>query len=123
LGAVDFSQPVPSADTPQIACILDAADLVPAGPVARGQTLAIFGTELGPATGLSATDDYTTVLGGVSVLSGAETAPLLYVSATQINFAVPNIPSNQSSAAIQVMVNNVSASVVQLHWASIRASS
>ena len=48
LGSVDFSQPAPPAGSPQIACVLDAADLAPAGPVARHQILSIFGYRTGP---------------------------------------------------------------------------
>lgn len=55
LGAVDFSQPAPPAGTPQIACIVDAADLALAGPVAPYQLLTIFGSNLGPAKPVSLT--------------------------------------------------------------------
>jgi uncharacterized protein (TIGR03437 family) len=109
LGAVDFSQPQPPAGTPQIACIVDAADLAAAGPVARYQLLTIFGTGLGPATGVSATDNSTTTLAGVSVGFGSDSAPLLYASSTQINFAVPLVPYNQSSTLMRLTVNGVTA--------------
>jgi uncharacterized protein (TIGR03437 family) len=113
LGAVDFSQPQPPAGTPQIGCIVDAADLAPAGPAVRYQLLTIFGTGLGPATGVSATDNSTPLLAGVNIVfnSGASSiaAPLLYASSTQINFAVPLVPISASSAAMQLTVNGVAA--------------
>jgi uncharacterized protein (TIGR03437 family) len=113
LGGVDFSQPQPPAGTPQIACIVDAADLAPAGPAVRYQLLTIFGTGLGPAAGVSATDNSTPLLAGVNIVfnSGASSiaAPLLYASSTQINFAVPLVPISASSAAIQLTVNGVAA--------------
>jgi uncharacterized protein (TIGR03437 family) len=108
LGAVDFSRPQPAAGTPQIGCVLDAADASPAGPVARYQLLTIFGTGLGPAVGVSATDNSTTNLAGVSITSGTVPAILLYVSSTQINLAVPNYLFNQTTAAMQVTVNGLS---------------
>jgi uncharacterized protein (TIGR03437 family) len=114
LGAVDFSQPQPPAGTPQIGCIVDAADLAAAGPVARYQLLTIFGTGLGPATGVSATDNSTTTLAGVSVGFGSDSAPLLYASSTQINFAVPLVPYNQSSTVMRLTVNGVTAPLRQL---------
>jgi uncharacterized protein (TIGR03437 family) len=100
LGGVDFSQPAPPAGTPQIACIVDSADLAPAGVAAPYQLLTIFGTNLGPTTGVSA-DELTNSLGGVTVsFAGAGTfnAPMLYASSTQINFAVPLFDYYQQSA-------------------------
>lgn len=96
LGAVDFSQPQPPAETPQIFCILDSADLSPVGSVVRSQLLTIFGTGLGPAAGESAPDNSTTSLAGVRISFGSLSAPLLYVSSTQINFAVPLVEFWQS---------------------------
>jgi len=109
LGGVDFSQPAPAADSPQIGCVVDGADLAPVGPVAVNQVLTIFGTGLGPATGVNATDYSTTTLGGVSVTMGSVPAPLLYVSATQLNFAVPQVPLQQSSATLQVTASGANA--------------
>ena len=91
LGAVDFSQSQPPAGTPQVGCIVDAANLEPAGPIVPYQLLTIFGTGLGPATPVSAPNNSTTTLGGVSVTFGSLSAPLLYVSSNQINVAVPLI--------------------------------
>ncbi len=111
LGAVDFSQPQPPAGTPQIGCIVDAADLALAGPVATKQLLTIFGTGLGPVTPAGASNNTTTTLGGVSVNFGSTPAPLLYVSSTQINFAVP---AGSSPANMHVTVNGVSSPPRQL---------
>lgn len=108
LGAVDFSQPQPSAGAPQIGCIVDAADLAPAGPAAPYQLLTIFGAGLGPTKGVSATDNTTGVLAGVDVSFGSTPAPLLYVSSTQINFAVPADVSFYGVTGMQVTVNGVS---------------
>jgi uncharacterized protein (TIGR03437 family) len=113
LGAVDFSQPAPPAGTPQIACVLDAADMAPAGPVARYQILSIFGTGLGPAKGVSATDYSTDTLGGVNITVGTLPAPLLYASSAQINFAVPLV-LEQSSGDLAVLVNGATAPLRQL---------
>jgi uncharacterized protein (TIGR03437 family) len=105
LGAVDFSQPQPPAGTPQIACMVDSADLAAMGPVARTQLVTIFGTGLGPATGVSATDNSTATLGGVSINFGGLPTPLLYVSSTQSNFAVPLVEFERTS--LQVTVNGL----------------
>jgi uncharacterized protein (TIGR03437 family) len=107
LGAVDFSQPAPPAGTPQIGCIVNAANLAPVGSATRYQLLTIFGTGLGPATGVSATNNSTFSLAGVSVNFGAFSAPILYASSNQINLAVPLITYNGSSSLVQVMANGM----------------
>jgi uncharacterized protein (TIGR03437 family) len=92
LGDVDFSTSQPPAGTPQIGCIVDAANLAPAGPVAPYQLLTIFGSGLG----------------GASISFGGLAAPLLYVSSNQINFAVPLVPEGPSGSTMQLTVNSVS---------------
>ena len=109
LGAVDFSAAQPPAGTPQIGCVLDAASLQPASPIVPNQLLTIFGTGLGPAQAATAANDSTTTLGGVQVNFGSLAAPLLYVSPTQINLAVPLVSEDPSSLpAMKVTVNGVS---------------
>jgi uncharacterized protein (TIGR03437 family) len=72
-----------------IDCIMDAANEARVGAVSPNQLLTIFGTGLGPAIGVSATDYSTTSFDGVTVTFAGEPAPLLYVSTSQINVAVP----------------------------------
>jgi uncharacterized protein (TIGR03437 family) len=54
--------------------------------------LSIFGTNLGPATGVAAPDGTDTSIAGVSITFNGTPAQLLYVSASQINVAVPAPP-------------------------------
>jgi uncharacterized protein (TIGR03437 family) len=113
LGAVNFSQPQPPAGTPQIGCIVDAADFAPAGPVVLEQILTLYGTGLGPATANSVPVGVS--FGAGSPGSGAPvSAPLLYVSPTQINFAVPVVPYGQPSSVMQLTVNGVSSAPLEL---------
>ena len=114
LGAVDFARAQPAAGTPQIGCITDSASDAQAGPAARYELLTIFGSGLGPPMGVAAADDSTTSLAGVRVTFGSTPAPLLYVSATQINVAVPLVGFDQSWAAMQVSVNGASAAPVAI---------
>jgi uncharacterized protein (TIGR03437 family) len=107
LGEVDFSQPQPPAGTPQIGCIVDSASLAPDGLGVPYQLLTILGTGLGPTVGASAADSSTTTLDGVNISFGSASAPLLYVSSNQINFAVPLV--SQSPATMQLSVNGLSA--------------
>ena len=112
LSAVDFS--TGAAAGPSIACALDAGNLSHAGPIAAFQLLSIFGSNLGPVTGVSAPDGSDTSLGGVSVTFNGIPAQLLYASASQINVAVPPAPiplaggSLQSTAAMRVTYNGAS---------------
>lgn len=111
LGAVDFSQPAPPVGTPQIGCIVDSASSVPVGLAARSQLLTIYGTSLGPVGGMDASANPPSSLGGTTVsFTGAGTfnAPLLYASATQINFAVPLLGGDQSEGAFTVNFNGQS---------------
>ena len=104
---MDFSQPQPPAGTPQIGCIVDSASLAPDGLGVPYQLLTIFGTGLGPTVGASAADNSTTTLDGVNISVGSVSAPFLYVSSTQINFAVPLVI--ESPASMQLTVNGLSA--------------
>jgi uncharacterized protein (TIGR03437 family) len=95
-----------------------------AGPVARNQLLTIFGSGLGPATAVSASDSSTTKLGGVSVSFTPITsslfpppqlaAPLLYASSTQINLAVPMLDFSPGFTAMQLTLDGVSSPPMQL---------
>jgi uncharacterized protein (TIGR03437 family) len=82
------------------ACVLNGASFAagnttsfPLGTVAPGEIVSVFGSAIGPATpqGLQFTSAgaVSTSLAGVSVSFDGIPAPLLYVSATQINAVVP----------------------------------
>jgi uncharacterized protein (TIGR03437 family) len=81
-------------------CVLNGASFAagnatsfPLGTVAPGEIVSIFGSAIGPATpqGLQLTSagSVSTSLAGVTVSFDGIPAPLLYVSATQINAVVP----------------------------------
>lgn len=75
---------------PAIGCVLDAGNLTHVGAVTGFQLISILGANLGPATGVAAPDGTDPSIAGVSVTFGGNNpAQLLYVSATQINLAVP----------------------------------
>jgi uncharacterized protein (TIGR03437 family) len=79
--------PVPTAT----AIVNSASDLP--GALSPGEIITIFGTNLGPTMAAFAAfgtnGDVTTKLADVQVMFGDIPAPLLYVSATQINAVVP----------------------------------
>ena len=112
LAATDFSGG--PATGPQIACVLDSGNLTHVGGVTGFQLISIFGANLGPAVGVAAPDGMDTSIAGVSAtFDGDNPAQLLYVSATQINLAVPlPLPSKEAApwptqTTMQLNVNGV----------------
>ncbi len=104
--AFDPSLPSPPV---QLSCAVDPATMALVGPLAPGQLLSLFGTDMGPAlplTGLNSNARTVPVsLGGVNVSFDGTPAPLLYVSANQINLQVPFEIMNSSSTLMQVQFN------------------
>jgi uncharacterized protein (TIGR03437 family) len=86
------------AQTPTVAALVQAATYSPPGipnsAIPEGGFFAIFGSNLGPAAGVSNSGAFQTTLSGVSlsVTSGGQTvSPLLYfVSAGQVNAVLPS---------------------------------
>jgi uncharacterized protein (TIGR03437 family) len=112
LAATDFSGG--PATGPVIACVLDSGNLTHVGAVTGFQLITILGANLGPAVGVAAPDGMDPSVAGVSAtFDGDNSALLLYVSATQINLAVPlPLPSRQvvpwpSQTTIQLAINGV----------------
>jgi trimeric autotransporter adhesin len=88
-----------------------------AGPVAPGLIVSIFGFDLGPtpAEGLTvgANGRVTTELGGTRVLFDGIPAPLLYVSANQVNAVVPYAVSG-ATTRLQVFFRGVATNTLTL---------
>jgi uncharacterized protein (TIGR03437 family) len=80
-----------------------------AGRVAPGELISLYGLNLGPSAPATATFNASgflpTTLAGVQVTIGGTPAPLLYVSATQINAVVPFELVNLASAPLVVTGN------------------
>ncbi len=89
-----------SAAIPVVQNVTDSASYGPR--VAPGSLASIFGTGLAAQTESAANFPLPTGLGGASVTIGSATAPLVYVSATQINFQVP---SSLTSGTVKLVVN------------------
>jgi len=72
--------------------------------VARGSIVALFGTQLANATISAPSANLPFQLGGVTVTVNGLTARLIFVSAQQINFVIPQIIANGDT--VDVVVNN-----------------
>jgi uncharacterized protein (TIGR03437 family) len=86
--------------------IVGALDFV-GGGVAPGELVTIFGQGIGPAEAVtaafdSATGQLPTTLGGVQVYFNDILAPLLYVSATQVNVQVPFEVAGLTNVTVRV---------------------
>jgi uncharacterized protein (TIGR03437 family) len=93
------------------------------GSFAPGEIVAIYGSALGPATGLSsAFDPATTTLpttsGGVSVAVNGVPAPLYYVSAGQVNVQIPYEVNGQPQASLAVTYKGIASAAQSIKIAA-----
>jgi uncharacterized protein (TIGR03437 family) len=115
---------IPTSVGPQIAAggIEDAFSGA-SGSFAPGEIVAIYGTALGPATGLSsAFDPATTTLpttsGGVSVAVNGVPAPLYYVSVGQVNVQIPYEVNSQQQASVAVSYKGIASAAQSIQIAA-----
>jgi uncharacterized protein (TIGR03437 family) len=98
----------------------NAASLLP-GALAPGEIFTIYGSGIGPATGLSGALDsgmMATTLGNTQVLIGNTPAPLYYVQSQQINAQVPYEVAGQTSTQVQVLYNGETVMNVEVSLAA-----
>jgi uncharacterized protein (TIGR03437 family) len=101
--------------------IVNASDFSP-GPFAPGSLISIFGTNLAFGTASLTADNVNSatlpfLLGNISVVIDNVSAPLLYVSPTQINVMIP--PNEISGAAnLQVVRQSSAGPVVSIKLAT-----
>ena len=88
---INVTLAITAAGTPTVTAVQNAASQL-LGAIAPGEIISIYGSNLGPATGtLGAVTNgmLSTTVSDVQVLFDNIAAPLLYVSAVQINAVVP----------------------------------
>jgi uncharacterized protein (TIGR03437 family) len=93
--------------------VANSASLNASGQVSPGEIISIVGIDLGPSTPVSASlavgqQALRSQLGGVQVFFDGVSAPLLYVSSTQINAIVPFGTANRQET--RMVVENAGAS-------------
>jgi uncharacterized protein (TIGR03437 family) len=100
---------------PTIDGVSNAASFAP-GPVAPGEIVTIFGSVLGPATGVAADSagKIGTSLGGTEVFFNSFRAPILYSSAGQVSVIVPYELAGASSTSVQVEYQSIESTSVDV---------
>lgn len=89
-----------------VGSITNAASFAP-GPIAPGEFVTIFGTDIGPATPaflqITSTGTVDTALGGTQVFFDNVAAPMLYSSSGQVSAIVPYEIAHKSTTAMKVV--------------------
>ena len=104
--------------TPQVTAVVNGANDA-SGAVSPGEIVTVWGSNMGPAQGvpfqLSADGkSIPSSLAGVQVMFGGVAAPLLYVSAVQINAIVPYAAAGNSNTTVQVQYQGQSSAAMTL---------
>jgi len=106
-----------TAPLPTLGQVVNAASYL-GGDVSPGEIVVLFGTDLGPSTGVSAQPDssgiFETSLANVQVTFNGYPAPLLYVSAGQVNAIVPYELAGASSALVELQFGQASSNSLTL---------
>jgi uncharacterized protein (TIGR03437 family) len=106
---------------PTIRAVVNAASLQ-SGPISPGEIVTIDGAGLGPPVPagwmLDRTGKIAASIAGVQVLFGGTSAPLTYVSATQINCAVPYGIQGSVNPSVQVSYQGQTSSLFELTYAA-----
>jgi uncharacterized protein (TIGR03437 family) len=87
--------------------VINAASFAVGQPVSPGGLVAIFGTSLATGTVAGDTIPLSAAIAGTSVTFNGISAPLLFVSAGQVNAQLPwDVLGGQTSGTVNVVVNN-----------------
>jgi uncharacterized protein (TIGR03437 family) len=88
-----------------------------AGPVAPGEILVIYGSNLGPQLTtlvLDANGRVASMLGGTRVLFDGVPAPMVYASAGQVSCVTPYAVAGKTTTQVQISYNGVLSSTIAL---------
>lgn len=112
---------VAAAVTPVLGRMVNAASFLDAGAV-PGMIVSLLGTNLGPTVGVAAAPNaagiYDRQLSNVKVLFDTFEAPILFISATQINAVVPYLVAPRLTTRVVVEVNGVRSNGLDLRVAT-----
>jgi uncharacterized protein (TIGR03437 family) len=101
----------PIAELPALS-IVNSISLLP-GPVAPGEVVTIFGTGMGPGTGVAGAFDAAGLLansaGGTEVRFGGVSAPVFYAQSGQVTVQVPYGVAQSAATSVEVRYNGQTA--------------
>jgi uncharacterized protein (TIGR03437 family) len=101
----------PASSEVALSCIGDGATFT-IGPISPNEIVSLFGAGIGPAQPVVAEPDargiYPFQLGGTQVTFDGMAAPLVYVSANQIDLVTPRALQRKTSTHVCATVNNAS---------------
>jgi len=105
------------APLPVLSSVVNSASYL-GGGIAPGEIVVLFGTAMGPTTGVGATVDKTghfpATLSNVTVTFNGYAAPVLYASAGQVNAIVPYELTAGTSATVEVMFGSARSNTLVL---------
>jgi uncharacterized protein (TIGR03437 family) len=113
---VDVTYLITALPTPLATVVANAGNNVP-GPVSAGEIISLYGNNLGPAAGVptvAAGGFLPTTFSDVQVTFDNIPAPLLYVSATQINAVVPWAIAGRASTRLVISYKNTPSTAATL---------
>ena len=106
-----------TAGQPAITGVTNAASFAP-GPVAPGELVTIFGSNLGPANLVSGTYDANgtlqTTVANVQVLFDSVAAPIVYAASGQVTAVVPFGVAGRTTTRLQVVNNGLTSNISDL---------
>ncbi|HYM11482.1 MAG TPA: FG-GAP-like repeat-containing protein, partial [Bryobacterales bacterium] len=109
--------PVPGGPNLPLGSVLHGASFTQRG-IAPGEIISIFGSRMGPTSGLSATANASgqllTSLAGTSVLFDGVAAPLIYVKDDQINAIIPYSVAGKKTTMLQVQSGGIRSNALPL---------
>jgi uncharacterized protein (TIGR03437 family) len=109
--------PPPVAPTAATLALVSSGSLAQ-GPIAPGELVTIYGSGIGPETGIAGTVDSTgllaNLLGGAEVRFDGVPAPLFYAQSGQINAQAPYSLAGANSTHVEVLYQNQSAGSLDL---------
>ncbi len=95
--------------TPRLWAVLNGGSWLRGEPFSPGAILSLFGTDLGPAAGVTNGPDgsgrYGTDLAGVRVLFNGIPGPILYAQAYQVDVVVPFAVPLETAVAVELTYN------------------
>lgn len=117
--AVNVTLAVAAMPVPAPQAVINVASSL-AGPLAPGEIVSIYGTNLGPAVGVANTKTsgvVDTTLADTQVLFDNIPGPVLYASSTVINAVVPYRVAGRASISVQVVYKGANSAPMQFRVA------